>query len=115
MVNSIRTPAPEVSPSSSVGTKAEALQQSGDAKADETAAAKSMFISAAKKPEQFRNYGQDTPRYETVRAFYEEQHTKQTYAFASAALKKYTSSSRCTMPVWDALMYVLSSRLATAL
>ena len=68
----------------------------------------SAFIDAEKKPEDFRNYGKDTPRYETVRAFYEEQHAKQTYEFATKMKAEYTSTSRCTMPVWDALMSVIS-------
>ena len=67
---------------------------------------KSVFIDANKKAEDFRNYGKDTPRYETVRAFYEEQHLKQTYEFATKMREEYTKESRCTMPVWEALMFV---------
>ena len=65
-----------------------------------------LLHSTFTQPEEFRNYGKGTPRYEGVRAFYDEQHEKQTYEFASTMLKEYTSTSRCTMPVWDALMYV---------
>lgn len=69
-------------------------------------AKQSKFIDDNKKPEEFRNYGQDSPRYETVRAFYEEQHEKQTHAFATRMLAEYTQQSRCTMAVWEALMYL---------
>ena len=119
MVNSILEPAPSVAevaekqtanasnPNSEASNAA-----SGDAepaalqkKADRPA--KSIFIDEKKKAEEFRNYGKDTPRYETVRAFYEEQHEKQTFEFATAALEEYTSTSRCTMSVWEALMSVV--------
>ena len=73
---------------------------------DDDAHTKSIFINENKKAEEFRNYGKGSPRYETVRAFYEEQHAKQTYEFATAMLKEYTATSRCTMPVWEALMCV---------
>jgi hypothetical protein len=74
---------------------------------DANAGPKSIFINENKKAEEFRNYGKGSPRYETVRAFYEEQHAKQTYEFATSMLKEYTATSRCTLPVWEALMCVV--------
>jgi hypothetical protein len=70
------------------------------------AAQSSAFIDGNKKAEEFRNYGQDSPRYNIVRAFYEEQHEKQTYEFATTMREKYTTTTRCTLTAWEALMCV---------
>lgn len=118
MVNSILEPAPSVADAAEKQTAsgdpntAAPNEATGDpepvALQKQAEQPKSIFINEKKKAEEFRNYGKDTPRYETVRAFYEEQHEKQTYEFATAALEEYTSTSRCTMPVWEALMFVSS-------
>jgi len=48
-----------------------------------------------------RNY-QDSARHEKVRAFYEEQHSKMTYAFVEHMEQKYLGLNHFKMGIWSA-------------
>lgn len=51
----------------------------------------------------FRDYSlQETPRQVGVRAFYTEQHAKQTYAFVQAQQAKHLGLLRREMSIWEA-------------
>ena len=56
----------------------------------------------SKKVEEFYNHT-DGPRYNTVKQFYYNQHTQQTYNFATTAMKKYEAMDKLVLDPWTAL------------
>ena len=58
----------------------------------------------SKKQDQFRNYEADARP--TVREFYRQNHTHQTYEFAKAKRKEFLSRGRRKMGIWEAAEYL---------
>src|SRR5256885_941329 len=65
-----------------------------------TAAKPYRATDSAKQKEQFRNYEADARP--TVREFYRQNHTHQTYDFVQAKRKDFLGLSRRQMNVWEA-------------
>ncbi|CAF3299323.1 unnamed protein product [Rotaria sp. Silwood2] len=58
--------------------------------------------SISKKAEEFYNHT-DGPRYDLVKNFYFNQHTRQTYEFATTTMKKYEAMDKRALDPWTAL------------
>src|SRR3954466_12110351 len=69
-----------------------------------TAATKLVGTNASKTKEQFRNY--EANARPSVREFYRQNHTHQTYDFVQAKRKEFLALNRRQMNVWEALDYL---------